>query len=68
MLYTNKKAKERELKNLLKHEITAEWIQKDFGSKETIIKKYLKLTEGTIKDFGLRKIDMLDEMLDDLEA
>ena len=66
MLYTNRKAKERELKNLLKHEITAEWIQKDFGSKEILIKKYLKLTEGTL-EYGFVKIDMLDEMLDELE-
>jgi len=67
MLYTNRKAKERELKNLLKHEITAEWIQKDFGSKEILIKKYLKLTEGTL-EYGFVRIDMLDSMLDDLEV
>ena len=67
MLYTNKKAKERELKNLLSNEITVEWIQKGFGTKEILIKKYLKLTEGTL-EYGFVRIDMLDSMLDDLEV
>ena len=58
-----KKYNEKNLRELLNHEITAEWLAKKLGTKEEVEAKFIKLLENS-DDSAELKIDILDEMLD----